>query len=312
MNKKVAIIGSGPAGLTAAIYLSRASVDTYVYLGDRAGGQLTQTSEIENFPGFVHGINGGELMSNMMKQAQRFGAKLVSSVVNQVRIENETIFVETGDQYSDTFDAIIVATGSTPKYLGVKDEEKYLGLGYHTCATCDGFFYKDKTVAVVGGGDTAMEEASYLSNLAKKVYLIHRSEKFKASKIMLDKCKSISNIEFLTNKIVIGFLSDNDDFKGLMLTQTDIPFTKATREDLPIDGVFVAIGHTPNIDPVKNILNVTELGYLKPINRTMSSIPGIFIAGDVGDDQYRQAITAAGDGCKAAIDCDRWLNIKTK
>lgn len=303
MKKNVAVIGSGPAGLTSAIYLSRAGVETHVFLGEQAGGQLTQTSEIENFPGFEHGINGNELMSNMMKQAQRFGAILNHSVVDRIQKVEIGFLVFVG-KFVYTFDAVIVATGSTPKYLGISGEEKFLGLGYHTCATCDGFFYKDKIVAVVGGGDTAMEEASYLSNLAEKVYLIHRSENFKASKIMLDKCKTISNIEFLLNYQVSSFVEEAGDFKGVVLSPT---VSGKDTLNLELDGLFVAIGHTPNTNPVKSVLSITELGYLKPINRTMSEIPGIFIAGDVCDNYYRQAITAAGDGCKAAIDCDRWL-----
>lgn len=302
-NKKVAIIGSGPAGLTAAIYLSRASVETYVFLGNSPGGQLTQTSDIENYPGFENGINGGELMSNMMKQAQRFGAKLIHKKVDHIKKIDNGVIVKHSD-IEEEFDAIILATGSTPKYIGIKDESKWLGQGYHTCATCDGFFYKGKDVAVVGGGDTAMEEASYLSNLANKVYIIHRSDNFKASKIMLDKCKSISNIEFLTNYQIVGFATSGDIFGGVYLLPTN---NIKNKRRLIVDALFVTVGHTPNSELANGIITTDQFGYLLPKYRTMSEVEGIFIAGDVGDNIYRQAITAAGDGCKAAIDCERWL-----
>ncbi len=306
MSKKVAVIGSGPAGLTASIYLSRANIKVKNFLGQLAGGQLTQTTEIENFPGFIDGINGSELMSNMMKQAQRFGSELIHTIVQSIKIENNS-FIVSYDKIEESFDAVIIATGSTPKMLNIEGEKELLGYGLHTCATCDGFFYKGKDVAVVGGGDTAMEEASYLSNIANKVYIIHRSDNFKASKIMVDRCKTISNIEFLTDYQICSFAILNNNLGGIYLLPTKDGISKRR---LIIDALFVAIGHTPNSELLKDIITSDDFGYLVPKHRTMSEIPGIFIAGDVGDNYYRQAITASGDGCKAAIDCERWFNIK--
>jgi thioredoxin reductase (NADPH) len=306
--KNVAIIGSGPAGLTSAIYLSRANIKVRVFLGQLAGGQLTQTTEIENFPGFIDGINGGELMSNMMKQSQRFGAELVHATVNSLQIDVNKFVINYNENDVEIFDAVIMATGSTPKLLGINGEKELFGNGVHTCATCDGFFYKGKDVAVVGGGDTAMEEASYLSHLCNKVYIIHRSENFKASKIMVDRCKTISNIEFLTNHAINEYVVVNGDLKGIDLRRTDCFDFVHIPNILNINAVFIAIGHTPNSQLLKGIITQDEFGYLVPKYRTMSEISGIFIAGDVGDNYYRQAITAAGDGCKAAIDCERWFN----
>jgi thioredoxin reductase (NADPH) len=303
---KVAVIGSGPSGLTAALYTARASLDTTVFTGIQPGGQLTTTTEIENFPGFIDGIMGPELMDNMQKQAERFGAKVQFSQVNSIKLNSDsnqkkfTVFADTGDE---SFDAVIVASGASAKYLGIPGEEEWIGKGYHSCATCDGFFYRGKVIAVVGGGDSAMEEANFLTKFASKVYLIHRSESFRASKIMADRAKANDKIEFVLNTKITEFITEGEDFKGVKLESTQ----DGTQKDLTLDGVFVAIGHIPNSGFAKGILTMDEAGYLQPVSRTMSDVEGIFIAGDVEDQVYRQAITAAGQGCKAAMDCEKWL-----
>jgi thioredoxin reductase (NADPH) len=303
MSHKIAIIGSGPAGLTAAIYTSRANIDTTIFLGIQPGGQLTTTTEIENFPGFVDGIQGPELMENMQKQAERFGAKSLLETVRGLSfdIPNHK-YTLTHDSGESTFDAVIIASGASARYLGLPDEEKYVGRGYHSCATCDGFFYRNKEIIVVGGGDSAMEEANFLTKFASKVYLIHRSEHFRASKIMLDRAKANPKIEFVMDTVITS-LNGEDKLTSVDLQNRVTSETK----NMPIDGVFVAIGHIPNTDFVKGQLSMDEAGYLIPQHRTMSEIEGIFIAGDVEDTVYRQAITAAGDGCRAAMDCEKWL-----
>ena len=330
--KKVAIIGSGPSGLTAAIYTSRANIATDIYLGDMPGGQLTTTTEIENFPGFVDGIDGPLLMENMQKQAQRFGANLISESVTKLDYTNQnsnnasptiTLTANTANGVIEkTYDAIIIATGAKARYLGVKGEEVFIGKGYHTCATCDGFFYRNKTIAVVGGGDSAMEEASYLAKLASKVYVIHRSDNFKASKIMYDRAVNNPKIEFITFKTVSSFITEDKgfgaEFAGINLIST-LKDGANSEEELKIDGLFVAIGHIPNSDFVSSLsLDKDEIGYLisqqhiDPEFRvsnynTATKLQGIFVAGDVEDKLYRQAITAAGDGCRAAMEVEKYL-----
>lgn len=315
-KRKVAIVGSGPSGLTAAIYTSRASLDTTIYLGLQPGGQLTTTTEIENFPGFPEGIMGPELMQNMQKQAERFGAKTLLETVDKILIQEDAkpkFALTLGNGQQEYYDAVIVASGASAKYLGIPGEERFVGKGYHSCATCDGFFYRGKTIAVVGGGDSACEEANFLTKFAEKVYLIHRRDEFKASKIMLERVKNNPKVEFLTFKQITEFVGQ-DKVTGVKLMDT------RTREiqDLALDGVFVAIGHTPNSGFAQGLLTMDEAGYLLPqlrrpaTDRTskydmMSNIQGIFVAGDVEDTIYRQAITAAGDGCRAAMDCEKWL-----
>ena len=316
MNHRVGIIGSGPSGLTAAIYASRANLDTTVFLGMEPGGQLTTTTEIENFPGFPEAIMGPDLMENMQKQAERFGAKTIFSVVQDLQVhENEGRKIFTLDDGSDKheFDAVIVASGARAKYIGLEGEEKFIGKGYHSCATCDGFFYRGKTIAVVGGGDSAMEEANFLTKFADKVYLIHRREVFRASKIMLERAQNNPKIEFLLNKKVTKLIGETK----LNAVELENTITGET-STLDLDGVFVAIGHIPNSNFAKGILTMDDVGYLKPQFRLpaedrtssfdmMSNVEGIFVAGDVQDTMYRQAITAAGDGCRAAMDAEKWL-----
>jgi len=345
MSHKVAIIGSGPSGLTAAIYTSRANLDTTVYLGLQPGGQLTTTTEIENFPGFVNGIDGPELMENMQKQAERFGAETFLDEVTELKIANSKFTIKTKAGEKE-FDSVIIASGARAKYIGLPGEEKFVGKGYHSCATCDGFFYRGKTIVVVGGGDSAMEEANFLTKFGTKVYIIHRREEFRASKIMLDRARANPKIEFITNKKVVEFLG-SEKVTGIILEDTregfefdeetlkkensDLKNLGNNKFELTVDGVFVAVGHIPNSTFVKGILSMDEAGYLIPKNKqlaklilekeanpsvefsrysTMSEIEGVFIAGDVEDTFYRQAITAAGDGCRAAMDCEKWLEAK--
>ncbi|MBC7472258.1 MAG: thioredoxin-disulfide reductase [candidate division SR1 bacterium] len=305
MSQKIAIIGSGPSGLTAGIYTSRANLDTTIFLGIQPGGQLTTTTEIENFPGFVNGIQGPELMENMQKQAERFGAKTKFETVRDFKYGvsgSKPIFTLTHDSGETTYDAVIIASGASARYLNLPGEEKYIGRGYHSCATCDGFFYKNKEIIVIGAGDSAMEEANFLTKFASKVYIVHRSENFRASKIMIERAKTNPKIEWLLNKSIVSL---NGETKIGSVDLKDSLTKEVT--NFPIDGVFVAIGHIPNTDFVKGKLSMNEAGYLLPKNRTMSEIEGIFIAGDVEDTIYRQAITAAGDGCRAAMDCEKWL-----
>jgi thioredoxin reductase (NADPH) len=314
---KIAIIGSGPSGYTASIYTSRANIETDVFMGLQPGGQLTTTTEIENFPGFEHGIMGPELMMNMENQAVRFGAKMIQEEVNNIEqiSTNPSKFKLTTSNTSYEYDGIIVASGASSKYLGLEGEMDWVGKGYHTCATCDGFFYRGKEIAVVGGGDSAMEEANFLTKFATKVYLIHRSDKYKASNIMYDRAVANPKIEFLPYTSIQSFITEGTEFKGVVLNN----LKENTTRNLDLSGVFVAIGHNPNSQFTTNLnLPKDEIGYLIPQSRvnpedrvsnfqTASSIPGIFVAGDVEDNVYRQAITAAGDGCKAAMDIERYL-----
>lgn len=308
-TKKIAVIGSGPAGCTAAIYASRANLEVDLYLGSQPGGQLTTTTVIENFPGFIEGIQGPELMQNMQKQAERFGAKSILEEVKGIEFDPTTAVphftLNTGGATHE-YDAIIIASGARAKYIGIPGEERFIGNGYHTCATCDGFFYRNKVIAVVGGGDSAMEETNHLTHFGSKVYLIHRREEFRASKIMQDRVLNNPKVEVIYNTAVTDLVG-NEFLETLKLKNT---VTDQVSE-LKVDGLFVAIGHTPNTDFVKGKLDMDEVGYLRPIQGMMTSVPGIFTCGDVDDTKYRQAISAAGEGCKAAMDCEKWLDHNT-
>ncbi len=306
-HHKVIIIGSGPAGFTAALYNARANLNPVIFEGIQPGGQLTITTEVDNYPGFENGIQGPELMDIMRKQVQRFGTKTIFNEITEVDFSKRPFKLKSyDDEY--TADAVIISTGASAMLLGLQSEKEYMGHGVSACATCDGFFFKDQIVLVVGGGDTAMEEATYLTNHAKEVHLVHRREGFRASKIMLDKAKKNPKIFFHTNKVIKEVLGKEENGKktltGVMLENTKDHST----EEFKADGLFIAIGHKPNTDLFKGQLDMDEVGYLivKP-GSTHTNINGVFAAGDVADSKYRQAVTAAGTGCMAAIDAERWL-----
>lgn len=303
---KILIIGSGPAGYTAAIYASRANFSPLVYEGDQPGGQLTQTTEIENFPGYPDGVEGQEMMMHLRNQAERFGAKVVSRRIEKVDF-SERPFKCVDDRGDMVIaDSIIISTGASAKYLGIPDEEKYNGLGVSACATCDGFFYRKKNVAVVGGGDTACEEALYLSTLAKKVFMIVRKDYLRASDIMKKRVMQRENIEILFNCNTVGLFGEGG-VEGARLVR-HLGTDKEEEFDIPIDGFFLAIGHRPNTDIFKGQLEMDKDGYIiVKAPRTETSVEGVFAAGDCADPIYRQAVSAAGTGCRAAIDAERYL-----
>ena len=303
---KCLIIGSGPAGYTAAIYASRANLQPVEYCGLLTGGQLTQTTTVENFPGYPEGVLGGQMMNDIREQAERFGADIRDGVIEKVDFSKAPYRVTTDDGTELEADTVIIATGASAKYLGLPDEQKYNGMGVSACATCDGFFYRKKTVAVVGGGDTACEDALYLSGLAKKVYLIVRKPYLRASKVMQDRVLNTENIEVLFEHNTVGLFGENG-VEGAHLVKHR---GEADEEnvDIQIDGFFLAIGHKPNSDVFKEWIDTDEVGYIKTIDGTpLTKVPGVFAAGDVADPRYRQAITAAASGCKAAIEAERYL-----
>ena len=303
---RVLIIGSGPAGYTAGLYASRANLHPVIYEGHQPGGQLTQTTEIENFPGYPEGVQGTEMMEHFRQQALRFGAEIKSRIITKVDFSKRPFVCE--DEKGDTIEAetVIISTGASAKYLGLADEEKYRGLGVSACATCDGFFYRKKTVAVVGGGDTACEEALYLSTLAKKVYLIVRRGVLRASEVMQRRVKEKENIEILFHCNTTGLFGE-DGVEGAHLVRH-----KGTPEeehfDIAIDGFFLAIGHKPNTDIFKDYIERDEEGYIKVKGATThTNVEGVFAAGDCADPRYRQAVCAAGTGCRAALDAEKFL-----
>lgn len=300
------IIGSGPAGYTAAIYASRANLSPVLYEGIQPGGQLTTTTEVENFPGYPEGITGTELMEDLKKQAARYGADIRFGTVTSVELTANPKKVTVDGTTTIEADTVIIATGATAKYLGLPDEAKYAGMGVSACATCDGFFYRKKVVAVVGGGDTACEEAIYLSGLASKVYMIVRKSFLRASKVMQDRVQNNEKIEVLFNCNTLGLFGENG-VEGVHLVRHQ---GEANEEkfDIAIDGFFLAIGHKPNTDIFKGQLELDEVGYIKTVpGSPKTNIPGVFAAGDVADSVYRQAITAAGTGCQSAIEAERFL-----
>ena len=303
---KCLIIGSGPAGYTAAIYASRANLKPVEYSGLLTGGQLTQTTMVENFPGYPQGVLGGQMMNDIREQAERFGADIRDGIITKVDFSKAPYKVTTEEGVEIEADTVIIATGASAKYLGLDDEKKYNGMGVSACATCDGFFYRKKTVAVVGGGDTACEDALYLAGLAKKVYLIVRKPFLRASKVMQERVMNAENIEVLFEHNTIGLYGENG-VEGAHLVKRR---GEADEEkvDIQIDGFFLAIGHKPNSDVFKEWLETDEVGYIKTIDGTpRTKIPGVFVAGDVADPVYRQAITAAASGCKAALEAERYL-----
>jgi thioredoxin reductase (NADPH) len=298
----VVIIGSGCAGLTAAIYAARANLKPLVIDGHEPGGQLTLTTMVENFPGFPEGILGHELIENMRKQAQKFGTEFKAGIVTDVDLSSRPFKVTAGNDTYET-KTLIVAAGASARMLGLPEERPLLGSGVSTCATCDGFFFRGKPIAVVGGGDTAMEEANFLTRYATKLYLIHRRSEFRASKIMLDRAHANPKIEFVTPAVVDKILSDKSGVEGVRLRN---PHTNEIR-DLEVHGVFVAIGHDPNTNAFRGKLPTDPNGYLLSTNGSKTTVPGVFVAGDVQDHRYRQAVTAAGSGCMAAMDAEKFL-----
>ena len=305
-HTKLLIIGSGPAGYTAAIYASRANLSPIVYEGDQPGGQLTQTTEIENFPGYPEGVQGPDMMDEFRRQAQRFGAEIVSRVIVKVDFSKRPFVCE--DEKGDRIiaESVIISTGAQAKYLGLSDEEKYRGLGVSACATCDGFFYRKRVVAVVGGGDTACEEALYLSTLARKVYMIVRKDYLRASHAMRKRVEAQENIEVLFKCNTVGLYGE-DGLEGARIVRNK---GEENEEffDLPIDGFFLAIGHKPSTEIFKGQIDLDAEGYIKTAApTTATNVPGVFAAGDCADPIYRQAVSAAGTGCRAALDAERFL-----
>jgi len=299
---KVVIIGSGCAGLTAAIYAARANLSPLVLEGHEPGGQLSLTTHVENFPGFPDGILGPELIENMRKQAQKFGAQFKAGLVSEVDLTKRPFKIKVGNEIYET-KSLIVAAGASARLLGLKGEKELIGRGLSTCATCDGYFFRGKPIAVVGGGDSAMEEANFLSRYASKVYLIHRRNEFRASKIMIDRAKANEKIEFVTPYVAEEILSSEGLVSGVLLRHKQT----GQKREIALDGMFVAIGHDPNSIIFRGQLEMDENGYLIARHGSLTSVPGVFIAGDVQDHRYRQAVTAAGSGCMAAMDAEKFL-----
>ena len=298
----VVIIGSGCAGLTAAIYAARANLKPLVIDGHEQGGQLSLTTHVENYPGFPDGIMGPELIENMRKQAQRFGAEFKAGAVSEVDLTQRPFKITAGKDSYET-KTLIVAAGASARLLGLPGERELIGHGVSTCATCDGYFFRGKAIAVVGGGDSAMEEANFLTRYASKVYLIHRRNEFRASKIMIDRAKANEKVEFVTPFAVEEILAPKGHVEGARVRNLQ---TKELRE-LAVDGVFVAIGHDPNSTVFKGKLEMDSNGYLLANHGSLTSVPGVYVAGDVQDHRYRQAVTAAGSGCMAALDAEKFL-----
>lgn len=297
----VAIIGSGPSGYTSAIYAARANLSVVMFQGYQTGGQLMQTTDVENYPGFEQGILGPDMMEKFEAQARRFGTEMLPEDVLSVDFKQRpfTLVADSGEYQAR---AVIISTGASAQWLGLPSEERLKGRGVSACATCDGFFFKGKAVAVVGGGDTAMEEANFLTRYASHVTVIHRRNSLRASKIMQDRAMKNPKISFVWEHEVAEVLGE-EEVNGLRLRNVQT----GAEQILPVQGLFLAIGHKPNTDLFKGIINTDAAGYLVPVEHTMTNIPGVFAAGDVTDHRYRQAITAAGDGCRAAIDAERWL-----
>jgi len=303
-HTKVLIVGSGPAGYTAAIYAARANLYPVLYEGIQPGGQLTTTTEIENFPGYPNGVTGNEMMEDLKKQAMRFGTDVRFGIATATDLSKSPFKVTIDDEKVIETDALIIATGATAKYLGLESEDKFKGQGVSACATCDGFFYKGQDVAVVGGGDTAAEEATYLAGICKKVYLIIRKPYLRASKAMQERVLNTPNIEVLFEHVTKEIVGDMNGVNGVLLSNE----AKGEIVKKDITGFFVAIGHQPNSIIFKPWIDTDEIGYIKTIPGTSkTNVPGVFACGDVQDPHYRQAITAAGSGCMAAIDAEKYL-----
>ncbi|MDH3425039.1 MAG: thioredoxin-disulfide reductase [Acidimicrobiia bacterium] len=304
MSEKLIIIGSGPAGLTAAIYAARADLEPLLFEGAQAGGQLMLTTDVENYPGFPDGITGPELMQKFREQAERFGTRIVTDDVTAVDFSVAPFIVRVGED-SHEADAVVISTGASARWLEIPGEEKLRGHGVSACATCDGFFFKEKELVVVGGGDSAMEEALFLTKFASKVTVIHRRDEFRASKIMADRVMKNPKVEVMWDSVVTEVHGETS------VTGVRVRNTKTAAEsDFATEGLFVAIGHTPNTDLFKGQLELNDKGYIDVFEGTTTSVPGVFASGDVVDFVYRQAVTAAGTGCAAALDAERWLEAR--
>lgn len=303
---KSLIVGSGPAGYTAAIYLARANMEPVVYEGLTPGGQLTTTTDIENFPGYPEGVSGPVMMEDMKKQAQRFGTDIRFGVITKLDLSQRPFVAEINHgEHTIHAGTVIIATGATAKYLGLPSEDKFKGMGVSACATCDGFFYRKKDVAVVGGGDTAAEEATYLASICRKVYLIVRKNYLRASKAMQHRVFNTPNIEVIFEHNTKEILGDDNGVNGALLVSND-----GMERKIEVDGFFLAIGHHPNTELVKGQIDLDEQGYILT-HYSRTNIPGVFAAGDVQDPHFRQAITAAGSGCMAALECERYVMAQT-
>ncbi len=302
-KRKVIIIGTGPAGLTAAIYAGRADLNPLVLEGHEPGGQLTLTTEVENFPGFEHGVLGPELMGTMKKQAMRFNAQFLPVVCTSADLSKPPFKVTASNGQIYLTDSVIISTGASAKWLGLPNEKELTGRGVSTCATCDGFFYRDKIVHIVGGGDTAMEDATFITKFAKKVYVIHRKDSLRASKPMQERAFKNPKIEFIWDSVVTEIKSNESGVKGIVVEN----LKTGKKQERDTDGLFYAIGHTPNTSFLNGQIDLDEHGFIKTKNGPETNIPGVFACGDVQDSYYRQAITAAGSGCQAAIKAERYL-----
>jgi thioredoxin reductase (NADPH) len=300
-HHKLLILGSGPAGYTAAIYTARANLNPTLITGILQGGQLIQTTTVDNWPGDPDGVQGPELMARMLKHAERFNTKIITDHIKEANLKQQPFYLK-GDSEEYTCDALIIATGASAKYLNIPSEQAYIGKGVSACATCDGFFYRGKKVAVIGGGNTALEEALYLSNLASEVTIVHRRDQFRGENYLADKAIKTKNITIEWDHVLDEVLGDNMGVTGMRIKNVKTNQTK----ELKLDGVFIAIGHKPNTDIFQNQLDM-ENGYIKTKNNTATNIPGVFAAGDVTDPIYRQAITAAAMGCMAALDVEKFL-----
>lgn len=301
--RNVIIIGSGPAGYTAAIYAARANLEPLLFEGMQPGGQLTITTDVENYPGYPDGVMGPAMMEDFKKQAQRFGTEIQFEMINEVDFSSRPFKLK-GDFGEYQAKAVIISTGASARLLGLESEKRLMGHGVSACATCDGAFFKEKDVLVVGGGDTAMEEATYLTRFASKVSIVHRREGFRASKIMLERAQKNPKIEWLLNRSVQEIHAGEN---GKVAAATLVDTTNDTAQEVETDGVFIAIGHQPNSKVFEGKLELDDEGYIKVHDGTYTSVEGVFAAGDITDRVYRQAVTAAGMGCMAAIDCERWL-----
>ena len=305
ITNNLTIIGSGPAGLTAALYAARGNLNPLVIEGFPPGGQLTLTTDVENFPGFPDGVMGPDLMIKFREQAERFGAKIITGEVTKVDFNSNKLQLFLDDNTIIDSSSVIISTGASAKMLGLKEESELIGKGVSTCATCDGFFFKDQIVVVVGGGDSAMEEALFLTKFAKKVFIIHRREEFRASQIMLERARSNTKIEFILNSEITQINNPKENKVTDIIVKNN---KNGESKSMSTDAVFIAIGHIPNTSLFKDFLNLNENGYILTEEGTKTNIPGVFACGDVQDWEYRQAITAAGSGCMAAIDTERYLS----